>query len=212
MLTLTDLHAGYNGQSIVHIPALSLDAGQTCLLRGQSGSGKTTLLHTLAGILQPVSGKIDILGTDIATLTESRRDRFRGENIGIVFQTLHLVKSLNVLDNVLLGSFVNDRAQDTEKALSLLTSAGLDNMHDKPITSLSQGQAQRVAIARALLASPKLLLADEPTSSLDDTTASQIMQLLLAGCAQNKTTLIVSSHDARIASSFDQVITLKDGR
>lgn len=208
MLTLTDLHAGYNGHSVAHIPGLTLEAGKTCLLRGKSGSGKTTLLHTLSGIQPPVSGKIEILGTEIGALNEAQRDRFRGHHIGIVFQTLHLVKSLSVMENILLGAFVNNRAQDKDRAASLLASAGLEGLQDQPVISLSQGQAQRVAIVRALLASPALILADEPTSSLDDDAAEKIMQLLLSGCAASGSTLVVSSHDARITPHFDRVVAL----
>lgn len=208
MLDITHLHAGYKGESVVHLPHLSLPANSRCLLKGPSGSGKTTLLHTLAGLLPPVSGEIRIQGTDPYALPETARDRFRGDHMGLIFQTLHLVKSLNVLDNVLLGAFVNERAQNKEKALSLLSSAGLTGLHDKPVTSLSQGQAQRVAVARALLPAPALILADEPTSSLDDHAAEQIMQLLIEGCATTQSTLIVSSHDARITPYFTEIITL----
>ena len=210
MLQITDLHAGYQGQSVSHISHLHLDAGSTCLLKGQSGSGKTTLLHTLAGFLPPISGEVKILDTNIYALSETARDSFRGQHIGIIFQTLHLVKSLNVLDNILLGAFVNEHDQNIEKALSLLVSAGLDGLQDTPVTALSQGQAQRVAIIRALLTAPPLILADEPTSSLDDLASNQIMKLLIEGCATCKSTLIVSSHDARITPYFGEVITLLD--
>ncbi len=208
MLIISDLDAGYKGQSICRIPALSLQRGSTCLLKGHSGSGKTTLLHTLAGIIPPVAGKVEILGTDIYALPESTRDRFRGQHIGLIFQTLHLVKSLTVLDNVLLGTFVNEGRQDKQKALSLLASAGLEGLHNARIDNLSQGQAQRVAIIRAMLTKPAFILADEPTSSLDDETAIQIINLLLQSSAANKATLIVSSHDARITPYFSEVITL----
>jgi putative ABC transport system ATP-binding protein len=209
MLTITGLKAGYGGQAVVSLPDIKLHQGQSCLLKGRSGSGKTTILQTLAGLSAPIAGAITLNGCDIHTLSESRRDHLRGQKMGIIFQTLHLIKSLNVTDNIRLSSHMAALPQKPERILSLLEKLGIKDLADRPATSLSQGQAQRVAIARALINSPELILADEPTSSLDDEACSQTMSLLQTLAREAGAILIVSSHDGRITPSFDQTITLE---
>ncbi len=208
MLQVHHLTAGHNGQVIVSIPNLALQPGQTCLLSGQSGSGKTTLLHALAGFGTRISGDVKVNQTNLYSLKRAARDRFRGQHIGLIFQTLHLVKSLTVMENLLLAPFVTKQLPDTTHAESLLAKLGIADLKDKPATAISQGQAQRVAIARALLNKPFMLLADEPTSSLDDQAAENVMQTLLALTKESGTVLVVSSHDHRIQPHFDQQIKL----
>lgn len=208
MITLNNLKIGYQQQVFVTIPHLRIPKKEKHLITGRSGSGKTTLLYAIAGLNLPQSGSIVINNTDIYSLTESMRDQFRGHSIGIVFQTLHLVKSLSVLDNLLLAPFVTKRTQDKAWALHLLHKMEIADLKDRTSTSLSQGQAQRVAIARALMNKPSVLLADEPTSSLDDKAAIQVMSLLADLALETDTTLVVSSHDARIKSDFDQTLIL----
>ncbi len=173
MLSIRDLQAGYGKKAVVKITALNIDKGKTCLLRGPSGSGKTRLLYAMAGLGEIMAGQVTVAGTDIYRLDESARDDFRGSHIGIVFQTLHLVKSLSVVDNILLGAFAAGRAQDIEWGHELTARLGIDDIIHSPVTDISQGQAQRVAIARALINKPQLLIADEPTSSLDEKGAMQ---------------------------------------
>jgi putative ABC transport system ATP-binding protein len=208
MITLQNLKLGYDGKTVVDIPHLTIPKGQKYLITGASGSGKTTLLFALAGLSQQLQGSVMINGMDIYKLNEAERDHFRGRHIGIVFQTLYLVKSLSILDNLLLAPFVNNTPQDKAWALHLLAKMGIDNLKDRAVTDISQGQAQRVAIARALLNKPALLLADEPTSSLDDAAAMQVVSLLTDLARETGATLVVSSHDARIKSAFDQTLVL----
>lgn len=208
MLTINNLKAGYGDKTVVDLKVLDVEKGKKCLIRGESGSGKTTLLYAIAGIGHVQGGTISIAGTDVYKLSEGARDRFRGEKIGIVFQTLHLVKSLTVLENILLGSFVNKREQNAAYAKELLARLGIVELADRPASDISQGQAQRVAIARALLNKPPLLLADEPTSSLDSKSALQVIALLKALSAETGATLLVSSHDDRIQNEFDQILEI----
>lgn len=193
MLEIKDLAAGYGDSDIVvRLPALTLNRGQSCLLQGASGSGKSTLLHAIAGLGPVMRGSVRIDGEEMNLPGAAARDNLRGRKIGIVFQALHLVKSLTVRENVLLSAAVTGRKADGARADDLLLR--LD------------AKAQRVAIARALLPGPALLLADEPTSSLDDTNASRVGRLLAELAAENGAALMVASHDARITSIFTHVI------
>ena len=208
MLTINNLKAGYGDKTVVDLKAFNVEKGKKCLIRGASGSGKTTLLYAIAGLGDIQGGTISVAGTDVYKLSEEERDRFRGEKLGIVFQTLHLVKSLTVLENILLGSFVNKREQNVAWAKELLARLGIADLADRPASEISQGQAQRVAIARALLNKPALLLADEPTSSLDSKSALQVIALLKSLSAEKGATLLVSSHDDRIQHEFDQTLEI----
>lgn len=202
MLTLKNLTSGYAGKAVITNQSLQLSQGEKCLITGMSGSGKTTLLYALAGLGDVISGTVLVNDNDIYAMPSAMRDAYRGQNIGIIFQTLHLVKSLSVMDNVLLSAFAANRAQDTARAEYLLERLGIAALKNKPATEISQGQAQRVAIARALLGKPLLLLADEPTSSLDDQSADSVMRLLSELATETVATLVVSSHDARIKHHF----------
>lgn len=208
MLTINNLKAGYNGKTVVDLKAFHVEQGKKCLIRGASGSGKTTLLYAIAGLGDIQNGTVSVEGTDIYKLSEGERDRFRGQKLGIVFQTLHLVKSLTVLENILLGSFVNKREQNAPYAKELLSRLGIAELPARPASDISQGQAQRVAIARALLNKPALLLADEPTSSLDSKSALQVIALLKTLSAETGAILLVSSHDDRIQHEFDQILEM----
>lgn len=208
MLALKDLKAGYAGKTVVALDHLALKAGSKCLVRGPSGSGKTTLLYAIAGLAELQKGDVSLEGIALYQLKEAARDRLRGEKIGIVFQNLNLVKSLTVLENILLGSFLTQHDQNIARAEELLAKLGIAELEDRQTTDISQGQAQRVAIARALLNKPALLLADEPTSSLDDQSAARVIGLLMALTRETNTTLVVSTHDARICKAFDQTLNL----
>jgi ABC-type lipoprotein export system ATPase subunit len=208
MLKINNLTAGYNDKVIINVKTFNVYKGKKCLIRGPSGSGKTTLLYAIAGLSEIQSGTISIADTDIYKLSTTERDRFRGEKLGIVFQTLHLVKSLTVFENILLGAFVNNQKQNVIWAHELLTRLGLVDIAHRSAYQISHGQAQRVAIARALLNKPTLLLADEPTSSLDKKSALQVISLLKSLCVEIKTTLLVSSHDDRIENEFDQTLEI----
>lgn len=208
MLTMTNLALGYDGAPVLHLNDVQLASGKDCLILGGSGSGKTTLLYTIAGLMLPLSGSIIIDGTDLASLSEAQRDKFRGRHIGIVFQTLHLVKSLTVLQNLLLAPYVTHQQQSKAGALEWLTKLGLADKADVLPQELSQGQAQRVAIARAVMNQPSLILADEPTSSLDDASCEVVLGLLKQAAKEAGATLLISTHDQRIKSHFSNVIQL----
>jgi putative ABC transport system ATP-binding protein len=209
MLTVSNLALGYDGKKIADLPALHLAKGAECLITGNSGSGKTTLLYTIAGLMKPLGGQIVINGTDITTLSEAARDRFRGQHLGIIFQTLHLVKSLSVLSNILLSSYAAGVAQDKKHALSILEQLGLLDKKDVFPAALSQGQAQRVAIARALLLRPSLILADEPTSSLDDHHTETVITLIKQVAKETGATLLISTHDSRVKAHFPHIVHME---
>ena len=175
MLNIERVTLGYEGKPVLNFKGLDLPKGGHCLLSGTSGSGKTTLLYAIAGLNPVISGRITINGTEVTALSEARQDYFRGQNIGIIFQTLHLVKSLTVLENLLLASYLVGHPQDTDSVITLLKKLGIEDKKDAMPSRLSQGQAQRVAIARAVLNKPKLILADEPTSSLDDKNCAEVI-------------------------------------
>ena len=200
------------------VERFSLVRGQRLLLTGPSGSGKSTFLSLLAGIAVPMAGKVTVLGTDLRTLSGAGRDRFRAEHIGIIFQMFNLIPYLSVLDNSLLPlSFAPARrhrakeqaGSETGEARRLLARLGLDQatIH-QPAASLSVGQQQRVAAARALIGRPEILIADEPTSSLDRDRQQAFLELLAQEVDLAGATLLMVSHDESLAPRFDQVLRL----
>ncbi len=208
MLIVNNVEAGYHGKPILDIKNISLSKGESLLIRGQSGSGKTTLLNVIAGLHKPNKGKVCINETVIYELAEPSRDKFRGQHIGLVFQTLHLIKSLNVVENVLLGSYAQNKSQDTKLALDLLERVGIADLAHKNSSEISQGQAQRVAIARALINRPVLLLADEPTSSLDNKSTDGVIDLLKSLSSEAGTSLLITSHDDRLKNHFSNSLEI----
>ena len=204
MLHIQNLKAGYDGKTIVEITDFTLAAGENALILGKSGSGKTTLLYAIAGLLKPISGDISLDKNSILPVT----DQFRGKNIGIIYQTLHMIPALSVLENLLLVQYAAGMKQDVSKAEYLLTQLGLEDVRHRKPDTLSQGQQQRIAIARAAMNSPKIILGDEPTSALDDEACETVMQLLLGAAKASGASLIVATHDARIKKHFQKTITL----
>lgn len=189
-------------------PDLRCEARETMLITGKSGTGKTTLLHILSGILRPNSGNVRIGDTNIETLSDKDLDAFRGRNIGLVLQQSHFIASLSVLENIVLASWLSDKTKRIEKAKDLLKQLGLENQMHKNTSQLSLGQQQRVSIARALINEPKVLLADEPTSSLDDENAEIVADLLSNLSKQYKASLIIVTHDQRLKNKFESVVEL----
>jgi putative ABC transport system ATP-binding protein len=187
---------------IVQVPAFALEAGSQVALRGDSGSGKTTFLHLIAGILAPDEGAVLIDGHDMATLSESRRDRLRAQSLGYIFQTFNLLQGYTCLENVLLGMSFGPGA-DRARAGALLERVGLSHrLHHYP-RQLSTGQQQRVAIARAMANRPKLVLADEPTGNLDRKNAREALALIRESCVENGAALLLVSHDAEVLGAFE---------
>ncbi|WP_159800518.1 ABC transporter ATP-binding protein [Flavobacterium sp. MK4S-17] len=208
MITTTNIRFSYGKGTIFHFPDIVAQKGETLLITGGSGKGKTTLLHLLGGLLRPQSGQIIVDDTDIATLSEKKLDHFRGKNIGLVLQQSYFVASLNVVENVVLASWLATGRQAAEKAKQLLEQLDLkEQMHKLP-SQLSIGQQQRVSIARALINEPRLLLADEPTSSLDDENAYKVADMLSALAKQFGTALVIVTHDQRLKDRFPNQITL----
>ena len=205
----TDVEFAYPGGDFsLRVPELSLPAGARVAVIGPSGCGKTTLLHLLSGILKPARGRIEIDGIDIAALDDAGRRDFRIRRIGLVFQEFELLDYLDVLDNVLLPYRINpalrldDAARD--RARELAGRVGLASKLARPIRRLSHGERQRVALCRALVADPVLILADEPTGSLDPGSKERALELLEESCAG--ATLVVATHDHALLPKFERVV------
>jgi len=196
-------------QSVIDVPAFSMDAGELVALRGSSGSGKTTFLNLIAGILAADAGRIAIDGVDMETLDEAGRDRMRAEKLGYVFQTFNLLQGYTAIENVELGMAFG-RGIDAAHARRLLERVGLSERFGHLPRQLSVGQQQRVAIARALANRPRLVLADEPTGNLDATRAKEAVDLLLEVCRETGAALLLVSHDAAVLSRFANVRDLSD--
>jgi ABC-type lipoprotein export system ATPase subunit len=183
------------------------------VLRGRSGSGKTTLLNIIAGVSLPTRGTIRVGETDPFALSEARRDRFRAEHVGYVFQTFNLLSAFSAVENVMLAMMFADAVParlQRPRATELLARLGLsERLAHKP-AQLSRGEQQRVAIARALANSPPLILADEPCASLDASTASEVLAIFLAVCRQDEKTLLLVSHDEAALGAADRVIDMAE--
>ena len=216
---LRGLRHAWPGQApLLDIPELDLPLGQTLFVQGQSGCGKSTLLSLLCGVLPLQQGSCQVLGEDLVAMTASQRDRFRGEHLGLIFQQFNLLPYLDVASNVILPTrLFASRARRSvalwgsvqAHAQHLCESLGLTAVHWRlPVHRLSVGQQQRVAAARALMGCPQLIVADEPTSALDEANKEEFIQLLLRTAQQHDASVIVVSHDARLAERFDRVHTM----
>ena len=200
----------------LHVPDLSLAKSETVLLLGESGSGKSTLLSLICGTIVAGAGRVCVAGTDITALSAAQRDGFRAEQIGLIFQQFNLLPFASVRDNILLPlRFAPQRrkrvADLAGEAHNLCVSLGLpEDIMLARAGSLSVGQQQRVAAARALIGTPPLIIADEPTSSLDAETQATFLELLFAQSRAHGTTVLMVSHDARLSSQFDRVIHMAD--
>lgn len=194
---------------VLNVTRFSLAAGEQAALVGQSGGGKTTLLNVIAGISTPDAGAVVVDGVDVTRLPEPARDRFRAERIGIVFQTFHLLPAFTALENVLLGMSFSGKA-NRQFARDLLARVGLDKrLHHRP-GQLSVGEQQRVSVARALANRPKLMLADEPTASVDVANQDNILSLIQQGCRDHNVSLLLVTHSREVASRFERVEQLAD--
>ena len=198
--------------TILHPLDLTVPSGQRLAIVGPSGSGKSTLLGLIAGLDAPSTGSILIDGTDVTRLGEDELARLRGEKIGFVFQSFHLIPSLTALENVLVPMEIAGRRDAAARASALLAEVGLEDRGHHYPSQLSGGEQQRVAIARALSNEPIILLADEPTGNLDTRTGHHVIELLLAVNQQLGATLIVVTHDQEIASVADARVYLRDGQ
>jgi putative ABC transport system ATP-binding protein len=223
IIDINNLQFGWrsNAAPVLGIDNLTIEPGERVFIEGPSGSGKSTLLNLLAGVVTPQQGKLKVLGRHLGELSGAARDRFRADHMGIIFQMFNLIPYLSVVENVTLpcrfsplrrGKAVTNNGSVSVEAMRLLTHLEMDKpeLLDRPVSELSVGQQQRVAAARALIGSPDLLIADEPTSSLDANLRESFIQLLFEECAKRGTTLIFVSHDSILESLFSRTIRLAE--
>ena len=205
MLIVKGIGFQYDEKNKFNIPDISLNAGEDLLILGQSGSGKTTLLNIIGGLLQPHSGEVIINNTSIYQLKGAALDKFRGNHIGIVFQKPHILSALTVRENLQLAAYFA-KGKENDKIDFILKELNIDPKAEAKISTLSEGEAQRVSIARALVNTPKVILADEPTSSLDDVNAEKVITLLQAQAKKLSAVLIVVTHDQRVKKHISNQI------
>jgi putative ABC transport system ATP-binding protein len=191
---------------------LNIGRGEAVGLVGPSGSGKSTLLMVMAGLERPDTGQVAVAGHDLGALNEDGLARFRGRNVGIVFQSFHLIPTMTALENVAVPLELAGAADARERARRELVAVGLAERLDHYPVQLSGGEQQRVALARAHAPNPAVLMADEPTGNLDDATGQHIIDLLFAGHKERGTTLVLVTHDAALAQRCDRVVRLRSGR
>jgi len=193
---------------------VEIGRGDFVALRGASGTGKSTLLHLIGGLDTPNAGEIFFAGQNVSRFSEGELTRFRNRRVGFVFQAYHLLPELTALENVCLPARIARIATGNaaKRAGELLARVGLRDRLDHKPSELSGGEQQRVAIARALINEPVLLLADEPTGNLDSKTGGEIMELLQSLRAEKQMTLVIATHDAKVAAAAPRVIELVDGR
>lgn len=217
-LRITNLRFRYHaardapqGAWIVDLPSLTLAPAEQALLAGGSGSGKSTLLQLIAGLLDPDDGTVEVAGQPVHALHGARRDLFRGRRIGMIFQTFNLLHGFSALENVMAAlMFSTLPPRDHRRAAGeTLQHLGIDRLH-APADELSVGQQQRVAVARALVGDPAIVLADEPTASLDPDNAEGAMDLLQNACRERRAALLCVSHDPALARRFDRRLALHD--
>ena len=192
--------------------SISVGAGESVALVGPSGAGKTTLLALLAGLDRPSRGQVWLCGEDLTALDEDGRARLRGDRVGFVFQSFHLVPSLTALENVMLPLELTGEERARERAAEALSSVGLGERLGHYPNQLSGGEKQRVAISRAFITNPEILFADEPTGNLDSSTGERVASLLFQMNQQSRTTLILVTHDRDLAQRCDRTIELESGR
>ena len=189
----------------------SIEKGESVAILGQSGSGKSTLLSLLAGLDKPTSGSLNCAGHALETLSEEQLTDYRAKHLGIVFQQFHLMAHLTALENVLLPLKIAGRTNIFESARSALDSVGLSQRQDHLPSELSGGESQRVAIARAMVASPDVILADEPSGNLDTKTGSTVMGILFDLVKKNNSTLVLVTHNEDLAQLCDRRLRLEEG-
>jgi putative ABC transport system ATP-binding protein len=215
-IALTDVNLSLGrGAARVHILkdiTLHIGQGEAIGLVGPSGSGKSTLLMVMAGLERPDTGAVVVAGADLGALDEDGLARFRGRQVGIVFQSFHLIPTMTALENVAVPLELAGAADAFERAERELQAVGLGERLMHYPAQLSGGEQQRVAIARALAPNPAILVADEPTGNLDESTGRQIIDLLFGGHVERRTTLVLVTHDAALAARCNRVIRMRSGR
>lgn len=214
-LELKNVRKGYREPGggvleILNVDHFAMRSEEHVVLIGESGGGKTTLLNVIAGITTPEAGSVAIDGTNITMLPEAGRDKFRAQRLGIVFQTFNLLPAFTALENVLLGMSFSGKGVDRAYARHLLERVELGHRLNHRPGHLSIGEQQRVAVARALANQPSLLLADEPTASIDIANQENVLKLIRETCAEHKVALLLVTHSRDVASQFERVEKLSD--
>jgi putative ABC transport system ATP-binding protein len=214
LIEASDIHRSFGKTPALTGASLPVTAGEILAVMGPSGSGKSTLLHCLAGIYAPDKGEVWFDGARLDTLSDSRRTELRRTAFGFVFQFGQLVPELTVADNIALPLLLNrvGRKRAYSRASAWLARLDLHGLGERRTGELSGGQAQRVALARALVAQPKVLFADEPTGSLDTLTGELVMDLLVGLAREEGTTVVLVTHDARVAAYADREVMVRDGK
>ncbi|MBC8399456.1 MAG: ATP-binding cassette domain-containing protein [Flavobacteriales bacterium] len=207
MIITKEVEFNYDNQIFFKFQDIDLKSNENLLIIGNSGVGKTTLMHLLAGLLKSNSGSIKLFDKELSQLSSHQLDRFRKNNIGIVFQRPHFVNSLTVKENLQLAQYIANK-NDNNRIESILKNLNIFDKSNKKTNQLSQGEKQRASIALAIVNSPKLILADEPTSSLDDTNCSKVIKLLKKQAIDFGAQLIVITHDSRLKEHFIKSIEL----
>ena len=210
MIATKNLSYTYDGQQMLHFPDLRCAQREQLLLLGKSGVGKTTLLHLLGGLMKAKEGSIIIGDTDMSTLNAQDLDNFRGNHIGIVFQSPHFIKSISVLENLLLAQSLSGNKADPPFCRQMLDKLDIAYKADDVPANLSQGEKQRLSIARALVNKPLLVLADEPTSALDDQNCTTVINLLEEIVKEVGAALIIVTHDTRLKDRIDNQVILQN--
>ena len=207
MIKTKGVEFNYDNQVFFKFQDINLKSSENLLIIGSSGIGKTTLLHLLAGLLESSSGSIKLFEKELSDLSSHQLDRFRKNNIGIVFQRPHFVNSLTVKENLQLAQYIANK-KDNNRIENILINLNIFDKSDKKTNQLSQGEKQRASIALAIVNSPKLILADEPTSSLDDVNCDNVIKLLKKQATDFEAQLIVITHDSRLKKHFKNSIEL----
>jgi ABC-type lipoprotein export system ATPase subunit len=208
MIRTSKLTYAYPGQTPIQFPDVECGGNEHALILGPSGTGKTTLLHLLGGLISPASGEINIGGTSVEKLRGHALDVFRGKRIGIIFQKPHFIRSLSAIENLMLTQSLAENRTDSKQAHALLERLSIGAKANHKTHSMSIGEQQRLAIARALINRPAIILADEPSSALDDQNCQQMIELLLQVANEEKSNLIVVTHDSRIKSMIEKKVFL----
>ena len=207
MLTTKNLSYTYGSQKI-QFPDISIERGSQALVLGNSGKGKTTFLHLLAGLMKIQTGSIHIDGKEMAKLSKKDMDRFRGDHIGIVFQSPHFIRAISMLENLKVAASLSGTKVDESFIKSLMEKLQVSPLSNKLPEQLSQGEKQRFSIARALINKPVLILADEPTSALDDENCDKVFALLSEAAKAQNASLLIVTHDGRLKSLMNHQIVL----
>ena len=213
MLELRDITKSFPQQRVLEGISLTVGDGESVAIMGPSGSGKSTLLHCMSGVLVPDQGEVLFDGHDVAAMSDAERSRLRLEHFGFIFQDGQLLPELTATENVALPQIMRGvpRSQAHSDAVDMLTRLGLGAYVDRYPGQLSGGQGQRVAIARALAGPPSVVFADEPTAALDQATGHEVMQQIVAVCQKFGVTLVVVTHDPKIADWCSRRVEIRDG-